>query len=92
MASIGYILMTEFHLEASNSGDNYDRKFAFDSAEGMVNNFLHGHTAEECFNLTRQVIADWTTDAHHTPEEREALKDAIVILDLLAEQYNITIN
>lgn len=92
MASIGYLLMTEFHSEASTSGDNYERKFAFDSAEGMVNNFLHGRTAEECLTLTKQVISEWTTDENHSTEEQEAFKDALMIIDLFAEQYNLELN
>jgi hypothetical protein len=92
MASIGYLLMTEFHSEASTAGDNYGRKFAFDSAEGMVNNFLHGHTTQECLSLTKQVITEWTTDESHSTEEQEAYKDALIIINLFAEQYNLELN
>ena len=91
MASISYLLMNEFHAEAKTAGNNYDRKFVFDDAEGMVNNFLHGHSAVECLSLTRKVIAGWTEDETRNSIELEAIADALMIIDLFAEQYELTL-
>ena len=91
MASVPYLLMNEFHSEAQSAGDNYDRKFVFDDAEGMVNNFIHGRSADECFSLTRKVIAGWAKDESRNNAEHEAIADALVVIDIFAEQYGLTL-
>ena len=91
MANLGYLLMTELHSEATAADENYERKSAFEDAENMVNNFLHGRSGIECLTLTKKVIVDWISEGDRSDEEKLAFGDALIILDILAEQYDIAI-
>jgi len=90
MASITYQLMTDFYAEnkAALAVNNFDRANAFSDAENMVNNFLHGHTPGDCLRLTKVALAPKEGDGR-TEGEKEALQEAILLIDLYIEQFNL---
>jgi hypothetical protein len=89
MASIGYLLMNEFHAEAKaeKARGNFDRAFIFDHAENTVNNFLHGRTPSECLSLVKNVLANPPREIELNDAELAAYADAVII----AEQYHVTL-
>ena len=93
MASIPYLLMQEFHAERERSlgYGKFERMFIFDSAEGMVNNFLHGRTPLECLTLTKKAFTSTLDDSKLdlTAEERLAYKDAIEMLDVFVLEHGL---
>lgn len=95
MPSIGYLLMTEFNAlaqaELAKPTPNYDRKIAFNDAENMVNNFIHGNTAEDVLRLTRQALQSNIDSGNYGQDEAEAILEAILMIDLFAEQYHLDI-
>lgn len=96
MPSIPYLLMREYDdmAHGERALGNYERAFVFGSAEGMVNNFLHGNTAAECLRLTKQTFLATVNDHHDmlTEDEAEAYADAVIVLDIFAEQYRLDIS
>jgi len=91
VASIPYLLMTEFYdmSRAALKDENYDANQAFSSAESLTNNYLHGRTPAVCLGLTKNAILSIIESDDHTPEEVEAYKEAIIVIDIFAEQYGL---
>ena len=92
MAQLSYLVMTEYHNEAEASGENFSRRFAFQSAESMVNNLHHGRPDQIWMKCVLDAFASTLSDSRITPldaDEREAYNDAIMIIEIFAEQHGV---
>ncbi len=82
MASLAYQLMTLFHEEAVSSQD-FERRFAFDTAESAVNNVHHGRPPQEWLPLVKSTLQELSLMEGTSVQEAVAYGDAILLLELL---------
>jgi len=93
MASIPKLLMDEFYAmerEALAEG-NYDRSTAFSSCESMVNNFLHGREPRITLSFCRKIFLENSLNESFEADTRKAYEEAVMVVDLFAEQYGLTL-
>lgn len=94
MASIPKLLMDELYsLEREAlAKENYGRAQAFSSCESMVNNFHHGREVRITLSLCRKVFLDNSQAAElFDAAELSAYAEAVILVDLFAEQYGMTL-
>lgn len=96
MASIPKELMDEFHSMAlkAREDEGYVRGMVFNNAEGMVNNFLHGRPPAEVLSLTKKAFESTIVDERIPldEEEKDAYREAIAVIEVFADLYELTLN
>jgi hypothetical protein len=91
MASIPKLLMDEFYSMNRDAlkEEQYDRAQAFSSAENAVNNVMHGLQPALVLSLVKATLSSLTTEESLPEAEREAFAEAVIVVDIFAEQYNL---
>jgi len=93
MASIPKLLMDEFYSmeRAAINEEKYDRAQAFSASENAVNNVMHGLPPALVLSLVKVTLTSLSTDERFPEAEREAFAEAVIVVDIFAEQYNLTL-
>jgi hypothetical protein len=84
MASTAYLLMQEFAAEATRAGKegDFERKFVYDNAEGLVNNVMHGRPFPEVASTVRAALLGNAQRERAGETERQHYLEAVELLDL----------
>lgn len=89
MPSIPYLLMkelSELETEAKKT-DQYSRAQTLATCVDIVNSLHHGRPAGEVFIQCRDIFLDNAKMSMIEADEVEAYNDAVLVLELLAEQF-----
>jgi len=91
MASIPKLLMDEFYSmeRAALAESNYGAAQVFSSCESMVNNLLHGRHPAEVLGRCRKIFEENAQNERFEEGSRAAYAEAVIVVDLFAEQYGL---
>lgn len=93
MANLSKELMDVFHhLRTACAGEgDFEGAMVFDSCENMVNNLMHGRPFKEIYPTLRNIFVENSEQSFTTPAEKVHYENAIMWLDLFAEDHGVTL-